>query len=86
MPSQDELAFYFKTIAYNFSLPNDYTNLEQKNYLTSTAFTVNNKQNFDDNYFMYSQSAVEEKYGNVSIISRKASQNIRLFRRIYLND
>ena len=86
VPSQDELAFYFKTIGYNFSLPNDYTNLKEKNYLTSTAFTTNNEQNFDNNYFMYSQSAVEEKYGNVSIVSRKSPQNIRLFRRIYLND
>lgn len=85
LPSQDELAFYFKTIQYGFSIFDDYSPLIDGNYLTSTAFSVNNKQNINNNYFMYSQSAKQETYGDINIVSRKIPQNIRLFRRIYLN-
>ena len=85
LPSQDELAFYAKTIEAGYEIPNNYTAFYSAFYLSSTAFSINNQQNFNNNYLMYAQNFNKFSYGDVSAISRTAPIKIRLFRRIYLN-
>jgi len=84
LPSQDELAFYFKNIAYGYSI-SGFEGLDKEQYLTSTAFTANGLQTFDGIRFMVSQMADSaQNYGKTNAIYRKKSSGIRLFRRIYL--
>jgi hypothetical protein len=85
LPSQDELAFYAKTIEAGYEIPNNHTAFYSAFYLSSTAFSINNQQNFNNNYLMYAQNFNNFSYGDVSAISRTAPIKIRLFRRIYLN-
>jgi len=85
LPSQDELAFYFKNIAYGYSI-SGFEGLDKEQYLTSTAFTANGLQTFDGIRFMVSQMADSaQNYGKTNAIYRKKSSGIRLFRRIYLD-
>lgn len=85
IPSKDELAFYAQTISYTTSVPFGYNKLYNSLYLTSTPYSVNNQQNFNNNYMNYTQNFNSANYGEPSISSRKTAINIRLFRRIYLN-
>ena len=85
VPSKDELAFYAQTISYTTSIPFGYNKLYDSLYLTSTPYSVNNQQNFNNNYMNYTQNFNSPNYGEPSISSRKTAINIRLFRRIYLN-
>jgi hypothetical protein len=84
LPSQEELALYFKNIAYNFEISGRYAKLSEGLYMTSTVYD-NGNQNFNNVYFVYSQDASQMGYGNVSLSSRNKSLNVRLFRRIYLD-
>lgn len=84
LPSQDELALYFKNIAYNFEISDRYTKLSEGLYMTSTVYD-NGNQNFNNVYFLYSQDSTENGYGNVLLSSRNTLLNVRLFRRIYLD-
>jgi len=78
VPSQDELALYFKNIPYGFE-PQNFKRLTEDFYMSSTIYS-------NKNHFLgYSQNAAASNYGNVSLLSVKRQQNIRLFRRIYLN-
>ena len=84
LPSQDELAFYFKNISYGYTI-SGFETLNKEQYLTSTAFTANGVQTFNEMRFMISQMAdLAENYGKTNAIYRKKITGIRLFRRIYL--
>lgn len=85
LPSQDELAFYFKNISYEYSV-SGFETLTKEQYLTSTAFTANGMQTFNGLRFMISQMANSaDNYGKTNAVYRKKITGIRLFRRIYLD-
>ena len=84
LPSQDELALYFKNIKTNTVIYNN-AGLSIGSYLTSTAFSIGNTQNFNNYYYIYSQQNNTVNYGFVSLHNRKTQGKIRLFRRIYLD-
>jgi hypothetical protein len=87
IPSQDELAFYFKNISSTFAT-NGYTNLKPQYYLTSTHYSVDSigsLQTLGNKYFAYVQSANPLEYGKVILMPQDSLVcNVRLFRRIYL--
>lgn len=84
LPSQDELALYFKNIKLDTTVYNN-ARLSSGNYITSTVFGLGTKQNFNNYYYIYSQQNDAANYGLVSLHNRKAEGKIRLFRRIYLD-
>ncbi len=85
LPSQDELALYFKNIEYNYSVA-EFEPLVKEQYLTSTAFIINGNQTFNGTRFMIAQMANSlENYGKTNAIYRKKTAGLRLFRRIYLD-
>ena len=78
IPSQDELALYFKNIPYGVQIQN-HKNLSEGFYMSSTVYS-------SKKYVLgYSQNATGSSYGDVSLVSGSRQQNVRLFRRIYLN-
>jgi hypothetical protein len=84
LPSLDELALYFKNIKLN-TVVYDNVNLINGKYLTSTPFSINGKQSFNNNkQYMFIQSANSSDYANVSLLEKNKATKIRLFRRIYL--
>ena len=87
IPSQDELAFFFNTIASSFSI-SGYTPLKENYYLTSTNYGVgstNKLTKIADKYFVYTQSAISSQYGKVILMPHdNLNCKVRLFRRIYL--
>jgi len=85
LPSQDELALYFKNIN---STSNVYNNAHLKDglYLTSTGYKLGSTQKISKNYYNYAQDATTQSYGRVSIVDRNAPIKIRLFRRIYIEN
>ena len=85
IPSQDELAFYAKTTVNYSDIPY-FIKFYESLYLSSTVYSENQNQNFKSNYLVYSQKFNKENYGEVSLVSRNTFVNIRLFRRIYLNN
>jgi len=85
IPSQDELAFYTKNMPFD----NDvllFQKFHESLYASSTVYAENKNQKFNNNYLLYAQNFNKDKYGEVCLISRNALINVRLFRRIYLND
>jgi len=86
LPSQDELAFYFNNIKLDTETYKQ-ANIKEGLYLSSTGFKLGNTQQIQSNYYNYAQTALEtDTYGKVSLLNRKASAKIRLFRRIYVID
>ena len=87
LPSQDELAFFFKNITNGSEYPG-FTTLNSAYYLTSTFYSVssNNKlSSIGGKYFMYTQSASSTSYGKVVLMPQENyTYKARLFRRIYL--
>lgn len=87
IPSQDELAFFFKTITSDFSM-SGYTPLSQNYYLTSTNYGVGSNNTLTpigDKYFTYVQSGISDQYGKVILMPQdNLNCKVRLFRRIYL--
>jgi hypothetical protein len=95
IPSQDEAAFISKELNYNFYIPNEFESFESSvYYLTSTAFfnrnsnSVNNiaEQDIKSNYFVYGHHYGKPTVGRTTIVSRYSPLNVRLCRRIYLED
>lgn len=84
LPSQDELAFYFKNIPFDFNLYG-FSPPKNNQYMSSTVYSLNGKQEFSDKSFVIAQMADEVNYGRTNIVYRKTSMAIRLFRRIYLD-
>lgn len=84
LPSQDELAFYFKNIQYSSAVDPVFNKLQDNYYLTSTPFTLNGQQNFNENWFVVAQLATETDYGRTIAVPQTTVSKIRLFRRIYL--
>ena len=85
LPSQDELAFYFKNIKLESDVYNN-SHLKDGLYLTSTGYKLGSTQKISKNYYNYAQDANKESYGKVSIVNRNSSIKIRLFRRIYIEN
>lgn len=84
LPSQDELALYFKNIKPESSVYYG-SELQTGSYITSTGFYLGAKQSFGGVYYNYSQYSNSADYGKVNLLDRKAPGKIRLFRRIYLD-
>lgn len=86
LPSQDELAFYFKNIKLTTDVYNN-SNLKDGIYLTSTGYKLGSTQTISfKNYYNYAQDATAESYGRVSVVHRNSPLKIRLFRRIYVEN
>lgn len=85
LPSQDELALYFKNIKLTTDVYNN-SNLKDGLYLTSTGYKLGSTQKISKNYYNYAQDTAAESYGRVSIVNRNAPVKIRLFRRIYIEN
>lgn len=86
IPSQDELAFYFKNISYNYSTVK-FKPLLNTEYMSSTTFTSNGKQIFNGVSFMYTQKNNNSTdYGKILLKEKHEKVGIRLFRRIYLEN
>jgi hypothetical protein len=84
LPSQDELALYFKNIKLDSQVYND-SHLKDGLYLTSTGYSFRGTQKINTNYYNYAQDATDAaSYGRVSIISRNSPIKIRLFRKVYI--
>lgn len=83
LPSQDELALYFKNIKPDTQLFNGYS-IPQGSYLTSTLFSLGGQRNFNGAYFNYTQQATTDSYGKVNLLPVTEKARIKLFRRIYL--
>lgn len=85
IPSQDELAFYFKNIAYNYST-SKFNKLVYSEYMSSTTFVSGGKQKFNNVSFIYTQKNNELDYGKILIKEKHEKIGVRLFRRIYLSN
>jgi hypothetical protein len=83
LPSQDELALYFKNIKPDTQLFNGYR-IPEGSYLSSTLFSLGNQRKFNDTYFNYTQQATTDSYGKVNLLPVTEKAKIKLFRRIYL--
>ena len=83
LPSQDELALYFKNIKPDTQLFNGYS-IPQGSYLSSTLFSLGAQRKFNDAYFNYTQQATTDSYGKVNLLPVTEKAKIKLFRRIYL--
>jgi len=83
LPSQDELALYFKNIKLDTQLFNGYS-IPEGSYLSSTLFSLGNQRKFNDTYFNYTQQATTDSYGKVNLLPVTEKAKIKLFRRIYL--
>jgi len=95
IPSQDECAYISKNINYDFYIPNGFSRFTGDTYyMTSTVFFNRNsnsvntltQQNVNNNYFVYGHHFGKPTVGRTTIMSRHTSTNIRLCRRIYLQD
>jgi len=85
IPSQDELAFYFKNIPYNYN-SKYYNNLLYEQYMSSTVFFDYFIPNLNEvDLLIYSQLNTKDNYGKVVVSSQYTTMGIRLFRRIYLD-
>lgn len=86
IPSQDELAFYFKNIAYGYST-DKFKPLLKTEYMSSTTYVSNQKQIFiGDVSFIYTQNNTQANYGKILLKEKHEKVGIRLFRRIYLDE
>jgi hypothetical protein len=85
LPSQDELALFFKNISSDFTATGWYP-LTKEQYMSSSAFYVNGNQQFNDRMFMVSQMADSTNYGKTNATYRYNLLGVRLFRRIYLDE
>lgn len=90
LPSQDELAFMFNALPYNYIIDKQFNPLNKKYYMSSSVFSYTDKngelkQVINNEKLIFAQSADSlETYGNVTLISAKKPASIRLVRRIYL--
>ena len=87
IPSQDELAFFFKNIEYGYS-SSKFQPLFRPEYMSSTTFTSNNRQIFlGDVSFIYTQQNNNvADYGKILLAEKHKKVGVRLFRRIYIGD
>lgn len=85
IPSQDELAFYFKNISYGY-FTDKFQPLLKPEYMSSTTFVSDQKQIFmGDAAFIYTQKNNEaSEYGKILLKNKREKTGIRLFRRIIL--
>jgi hypothetical protein len=85
LPSQDELALYFKNISFGYET-SGFFGLTKEQYMTSTVFSLNGVQEFDGKTFVVAQMAnTQENYGKTNMVYRGKTIGVRLFRRIYLD-
>lgn len=83
IPSQDELAFFFKTFSRGFTFNQYFTPLKTGQYMSSTVYTLSSGI-FENGNFIVTQinSQIPTEYGKVTITNKYNPVNIRLFRKI----